>query len=94
MKQRARQVLSRKLANNDGSILQLVIWELPEPLIGSSHCYKYRFYFGRDGIPIVRYDNERGKGDHRHYEGKQEFYIYIDLDTLLQDFLNDLARYE
>jgi hypothetical protein len=94
MKQRARQVLSRKLANKDGSILQLVIWELPEQLAGSAHGYKYRFYFGRDGVPIVRYDNERGKGDHRHYGGQQELYRFKDLETLLKDFLNDVSRYE
>jgi hypothetical protein len=54
--------MNRKLSRGDGSILQFIIWELLEPLPGSAHRYKYRFYYGREGIPIVRYDNERARG--------------------------------
>jgi hypothetical protein len=94
MKRRAQKVMNRKLSRDDGSILQFIVWELPKPLPGSGHRYKYRFYYGREGIPIVRYDNERGKGDHRHYGGREEPYTFIDLDTLLQDFLRDVAQFE
>ena len=86
--------MNRKLSRDDGGILQFIVWELPKPLPGSGHRYKYRFYYGREGIPIVRYDNERGKGDHRHYGGREEPYTFIDLDTLLQDFLRDVAQFE
>jgi len=86
--------MSRKLSRDDGSILQFVVWELLEPLPGSSHRYKYRFYYGRDGVALVRYDNERGKGDHRHYGGREESYTFRDLDTLLGDFLDDVAQFE
>jgi Family of unknown function (DUF6516) len=94
MKQRAKRLMYRKLSRADGSILQFVVWELPEPLHGSGHRYKYRFYFGRDGKALVRYDNERGKGDHRHYGNKEEPYTFRGLDTLLQDFLRDVAQFE
>ncbi len=94
MKGRAQKVMNRKLSRDDGSILQFIVWELPKPLPGSGHRYKYRFYYGREGIPIVRYDNERGKGDHRHYGDREEPYTFIDLDTLLQDFLRDVAQFE
>ena len=94
MKRRAKRVLNRKLSRDDGSILQFIVWELPAPLAGSGHRYKYRFYYGREGIPLVRYDNERGKGDHRHYCDREEPYTFIDLDTLLQDFLRDVAQFE
>ena len=86
--------MNRKLSRDDGSILQFIVWELPAPLAGSGHRYKYRFYYGREGIPLVRYDNERGKGDHRHYCDREEPYTFIDLDTLLQDFLRDVAQFE
>ena len=86
--------MSRKLVRDDGSILQIVVWELPEPLPGSTHRYKYRFYYGRDGTALVRFDNERGKGDHRHYAGGEGPYDFRDLDTLLSDFLKDVARFE
>jgi hypothetical protein len=86
--------MNRKLSRDGGSIMQFIVWELPEPLAGNGHRYKYRFYYGREGISIVRYDNERGKGDHRHYGDRQEPYTFIDLDTVLQDFLRDVAQFE
>ena len=55
-----------KEIRDDGSIVEIVVWELPEPLPPSQHRYKYRLYFGVAGVSRVRYDNERGKGDHRH----------------------------
>jgi hypothetical protein len=55
-----------KEVRDDGSIVEIVVWELPEPLLPSTHDYKYRLYFGAGGVSRVRYDNERGKGDHRH----------------------------
>ena len=94
MKRRAQKLMYRKLSRDDGSILQFVVWELPEPLPGSSHRYKYRFFYGRDGKALVRYDNERGKGDHRHYVDREEPYTFRDLDTLLQDFLRDVSQFE
>ena len=61
-----------KEVRDDGSIVEIVIWELQEPLPPSTHRYKYRLYFGANGVSQVRYDNERGKGDHRHI-GSEEF---------------------
>ena len=94
MKQRAQKLMNRKLSRDDGSILQFVVWELTEPLPGSIHRYKYRFYYGKGGTAFVRYDNERSKGDHRHYEDKEELYNFKGLDTLMQDFLRDVAQLE
>ena len=93
MRQPAKSVLKRKLVFDDGAILQFVVWELPEPLPGSSHRYKYRLFYGWNGQNLVRYDNERGKGDHRHYKDREETYQFRDLDTLYQDFLADVERY-
>jgi hypothetical protein len=55
-----------KEIRDDGSIVEIMIWELDEPLPPSTHRYKYRLYYGAAGVGRVRYDNERGKGDHRH----------------------------
>lgn len=86
--------MNRKLSRDDGSILQFVVWELPEPVPVSGHRYKYRFYYGKGGIGLVRYDNERGKGDHRHYGEKEEPYTFSSLDNLLLDFLHDVEQFE
>ena len=61
-----------KEVRDDGSIVEIVVWELPEPLPPSTHRYKYRLYYGSGGASRVRYDNERGKGDHRHIGGRRK----------------------
>ena len=64
---KAALVIDRKVVFPDGAILQMVIWHLPEAGTERPHGLKYRFYYGLpDGTCVVRYDNERGKGDHRH----------------------------
>lgn len=52
-----------KEVRDDGSIVEVVVWELPEPLPPSTHRFKYRLFYGAAGVCRVRYDNERGKGD-------------------------------
>jgi|CXWK01.1.fsa_nt_gi predicted transcriptional regulator len=65
-----------KEVRDDGSIVEVVIWELPAPLSPSVHSYKYRLFYGTPAEERVRYDNERGKGDHRHCGGKEEGYAF------------------
>lgn len=86
-------LVNRKVVLNDGSIIQAVVRELAEPLPKSKHSYKYRFYYGKEGRSLVRYDNERGKGDHRHYPEGDESYVFTSLDKLLSDFIRDIERY-
>ncbi len=83
-----------KEVRDDGSIVEIVVWELQEPLPPSTHRYKYRLYFGTNGVSQVRYDNERGKGDHRHI-GNEEFeYVFASVEKILEDFKADVERWE
>ena len=75
---------------SDGAVLELVIWRLTEPVPGSGHHYKYRLYYGRKGRRIVGYDNERGKGDHRHLDGQEAPYAFSSVEALVRDFLADV----
>jgi len=75
-----------------GIIVETVIWELPESLPERPHRLKYRLYCGRNGECIVRYDNETGKGDHRHYGSQEENYSFISFEKLIDDFLADVER--
>lgn len=77
----------------DGSILEIVIWQLPRPSPDRPHALKYRMHYGRlDGTCIVRYDNETGKGDHRHAGKREEPYQFRDIETLLEDSFDDVAK--
>jgi Family of unknown function (DUF6516) len=73
-----------------GGVIEIVIWSVPRPVPPSEHGFKYRLAFARNGHRVVGYDNERGKGDHRHLRGTEEPYRFKDVSTLLQDFMNDV----
>lgn len=79
-------------AQADGSIVEMTIWRLPEPNAERPHGLKYSLYYGRDGTRIVGYDNEAGKGAHRHVDGGEQPYAFVDVDTLVADFLADVRK--
>lgn len=70
----------------------MTIWNVPEPVEGSSHPFKYSLFYGYPGRRVVAYDNERSKGDHRHIAGREEPYLFSDVETLLADFLSDVRH--
>ncbi len=74
----------------DGTIVEMKIWQVPTPVAGSRHTLKYSLFYGRDGERLVGYDNERGKGDHRHVDGRQEPYAFTTVEQLIEDFKADV----
>ena len=76
----------------DGSIVEMTIWRLPATTVERPHGLKYSLYFGKNGQRIVGYDNEAGKGDHRHYGQREETYIFTTVEALVADFLADVER--
>lgn len=89
---KAKLIVNRKTRYDDGAIREMVVWELPEPVLGSEHSYKYRFFYGKDGERIVGYDNERGKGDHKHIRDVEYLYDFFDIKQLLSDFYDDIQE--
>jgi len=72
--------------------LEMVIWKLPAPSAERPHGLKYRLFYGRDGIRLVGYDNERGKGDHKHIGNREIPYRFMTVEQLVADFLADVER--
>ena len=70
----------------------MVVWCVPEPVPPSEHPFKYRLVFVRDGKRLVGYDNERGKGDHRHLGATELPYLFVDETRLLEDFWRDVME--
>lgn len=92
MADRARLLVHRKRYYEDGATSEVRLWLLPGPPVpGSAHPFKYALYYGYPGRRAVAYDNERGKGDHRHRDGLEEPYAFQGLDKLLADFETDVA---
>ncbi len=77
-----------------GTITEVVAWRVSPSISGCSHPFKYRLYFGlTDGTCIVRYDNERGKGDHRHIGDRENPYRFVTLPQLFRDFNADKSAW-
>lgn len=93
-KPKAGLLLSRKSEVVNGGWVELVIWKLPQATPDRPHGYKYRLAYVRDGVCVLRYDNERGKGDHRHCRDMEEDYAFTSLDGLLADFLRDVRNWK
>ena len=65
---------------------------IPRPVRGSQHMFKYSLFYGRPGERLILYDNEPGKGDHRHYLGREEPYVFTTPEQLIRDFLWDVQN--
>lgn len=88
----AELIFSQK-ETRGGYIREMVVWRLQQPVSGCEHLFKYRFYFGIDGgACLVRYDNERGKGDHKHIADSEHPYLFQGLKQLLFDFDSDIKQ--
>jgi hypothetical protein len=76
-----------------GALREMVLWQVPRTQHHPSGL-KYRLYYGSPGGKcLVRYDNERGKNDHRHVgEGLEEPYAFRNVERLVEDFLTDIKR--
>jgi hypothetical protein len=89
----AVSILNRRVADAGGGFAEYVVWLLPRPLPPSVHSFKYRLAYVKNGKCVVRYDNERGKGDHRHF-GETEFqYMFSTPRQLIADFEADIVRW-
>ena len=89
---KATRIFYDKAVLPDGFIVEMVIWQLPTSSPERPHGLKYRLYFDRDGQRIVGYDNERGKGDHKHLMDVEKRYKFTTPEKLVADFLADIER--
>jgi hypothetical protein len=87
---KAELLLDERHVLDARTFVEIVIWRLPRPVSGSAHLFKYRLALIADGICVLRYDNEAGKGDHRHSKDDEKSYHFIDTDMLLADFWRDV----
>lgn len=76
-----------------GGVVEMVVWQVPKPVPPSLHGFKYRLVFFRAGERLVGYDNERGKGDHKHFGEQERPYHFSDVPTLMSDFLADVEAF-
>jgi hypothetical protein len=75
-----------------GNLVEMKLWSVPV----TEHTpfgVKYSLVYIVNGQRVIGYDNERGKGDHRHFEGSEIMYVFVNVDILVEDFFNDVDGY-
>ena len=84
---KARLITRFKDVTPQGGVIEWVVWRVPEPVHPSEHGFKYRAAYAIDGVRVVGFDNERGKGDHCHVRGAERSYRFVSVEQLIEDFI-------
>ncbi|MDO8349848.1 MAG: DUF6516 family protein [Gallionella sp.] len=86
------ELVQRSKRQYADGLVEIVIWRVPIPIEPSLHRFKYRLVYVVAGVRVVGYDNERGKGDHRHSGALELPYQFVSLTSMLTDFWHDVER--
>ena len=89
---KAKLLVHKKERNSEGHITEIKIWSVP---VGehTPHGIKYSFVYIVNGLRVVGYDNERGKGDHCHLNGIEQPYTFTNPAQLMEDFQRDIEAW-
>lgn len=75
---------------SESRFVEMKVWEVPTPVRASTHLYKYSLVLVADEVCMLRYDNEAGKGDHKHVGEVEMAYTFTTLEQLIEDFWADV----
>jgi hypothetical protein len=90
---RAIALIRRRVVLAEDAFAEAAVWRVPQPVQPSGHGFKYRLAYVVAGECVLRYDNERGKGDHRHVGAAETPYVFSTPNRLMADFNADIARW-
>jgi hypothetical protein len=90
---KAAPLIRRRVILAPDAFAEVAVWRGPEPVPPSEHSFKYRLAYVVGGVCVLRYDNERGKGDHRHYAEQELDYPFSTPEQLMLDFNADIERW-
>lgn len=90
---KARLMLNERHIVGERAFVELVVWQVPRALLGSVHHFKYRLAYMVDGQCVLRYDNESGKGGHRHIGNQEMPYTFSTPEQLVIDFWRDVDKW-
>ncbi|MEK7702960.1 MAG: DUF6516 family protein [Nitrospirota bacterium] len=87
------ELLHQRIVYSENRFAELVLWQVAQPLAEAKHFFKYRLAYVVNEVCVLRYDNETGKGDHRHWGAKESVYKFSTPEKLLADFQRDIERW-
>jgi len=80
-----KRILSEK------ELVEMKIWRVPKSEDFPDRV-KYSFVYVKNKERILGYDNERGKGHHRHYKNEETKIDFKDPETLLNQFKEEIEE--
>lgn len=90
---KAQLIANERLSLTENMFIQFRLWQVPKPVKGSTHIYKYSLVLVVDDVCVLRYDNEAGKGDHKHIGLRELPYEFISPEQLYTDFMSDVEQW-
>jgi hypothetical protein len=83
---KAELLIRERVVYPDGALAEMVVWRVPKLTPPSRHRFKYSLVYIISGRRVLGYDNERGKGDHRHIGEREESFVFSSIEELLARF--------
>jgi hypothetical protein len=87
---KAKLIVKERVVYPDGDLAEMVVWQLSTSVPPTLHGFKYRFVYIAEGKRILGYDNERGKGDHRHFRDEEQSIDFLSIEVLLEAFVSEV----
>ncbi len=87
---KAELLIRERVVYPDGALVEMVVWRLPKATPPSRHRFKYRLVYVVAGRRVLGYDNEPGKGDHRHFGEHEESFVFSSIKELLARFSSEV----
>ena len=90
---KAALLLKERFVVDADSYAAALVWQVLQPVPGSTHRYKNSLAYIVRSVCVLRYDNERGKGDHKHRGDNEMPYVFTTPEQLLADFWADVDHW-
>ena len=87
---KATLLIRERVVYPDACLAEMVVWQVPNPVPPSQHRFKYSLVYIEHGKRVLGYDNERGKGDHRHEGDTQARFAFVSIEALLERFVEEV----
>lgn len=88
----AVELMNTRIQIADNAFATIRILQVDPAIKGSAHQYKYSLAYIVDGVCVMRYDNERGKGDHKHIGDSEYVISFTDISDLIRRFQADINQ--
>ena len=90
---KAIALICRRVVLAPDAFVDVTVWCVPQLVPPSRQGFTYRLAYLVASECVLRYDNERHNGDHRHIGTVEAPYAFSTPDQLMDDFNADSARW-